>query len=157
MNGLILLAQAFFDHQAHAQAENLKIAGLRAAEMGRRMALAGVFFALGGVVLFSALLIALIDLGLQIDRGNGVGFSGLMISASILLAMALVAFFTGWLVGRDPKSETTHAPPPPPPTSELRPLLEAVAVSLLKEFLEAQRAKSHRSNEDSSASSGENA
>ena len=141
MNGLILLAQAFFNHQTRAQTENLKVAGLKAAEMGRRMALAGVFFALGGAIIFSALLIALIDLGLQIDRENGIGFSGLMISSTILLVMALIAFITGWFVGRDPKDEPTHTSSPPPPQSELRPLLEAVAVSLLKEFLDSQRAK----------------
>lgn len=152
MNGLILLAQAFFDHQARTQAENLRAAGLRAAEKGRRMALAGVFFALGGAILFSALLIALIDLGLQIDRDNGIGFSGLMISSTILLIMALLAFGTGGLIGRDPKIEAAAETPPAQPQSELRPLLEAVAVTLLKEFLESHKSKPQTSNEPRSQS-----
>lgn len=139
MSPLILLAQTFFDHQARTQTENLKMAGMRAAEMGRRMAIAGVFFSLTGAFVFSAILIIFIDLGLQIDRGHGVIFSGLMISSSILVLIGLIAALVGWLIGKDPK---TVAPPPPPPTSpisELRPLLEAVAVSLLKEFLEHQK------------------
>ena len=147
MNSLTLLAQAFFDHQARSQAENLKAAGLRAAEKGRRMALAGVFFALGGAIIFSALLIALIDLGLQIDRENGIGFSGLMISSTILLIMALLAFGAGGLIGRDPKIEAAPEVKAAPPQSELRPLLEAVAVTLLKEFLESHKSNTQPPNE----------
>ena len=96
MSPLILLAQAFFDHQARAQTENLKVAGLRAAEVGRRMAIAGVLFSLMGAFVFAAILIMLIDLGLQIDRGHGVIFSGLMISGSILILIGLVAAFAGY-------------------------------------------------------------
>lgn len=143
MNALILLAQAFFDHQARAQAAQLKEAGLRAAETGRRMALAGVFFAAAGTFIFTALVVAVIELGLQIERASGIGFSGLMVSAGIFLLIGLFAVFGGWLAGREPKAEPV-APTPPPESSmtgELRPLLEAVAVSLLKEFLEAQKPK----------------
>ncbi|CAN5432736.1 hypothetical protein BH10BDE1_BH10BDE1_05220 [soil metagenome] len=139
MSPLILLAQAFFDHQARAQTENLKVAGLRAAEVGRRMAIAGVLFSLMGAFIFAAILIMLIDLGLQIDRGHGVIFSGLMISGSILILIGLVAAFAGWLVGRDPKAPVAPPPPAPSPVSELRPLLEAVAVGFLKEFLDHQQ------------------
>lgn len=142
MSVLILLAQAFFDHQARAQTENLKVAGLRAAEVGRRMAIAGVLFSLMGAFVFAAILIMLIDLGLQIDRGHGVIFSGLMISGSILILIGLVAAFAGWLVGRVPKSTAAPAPPPTSPVSELRPLLETIAVGFLKEFLDHQ--KQHR-------------
>lgn len=143
MNALILLAQAFFDHQARTQAAQLKEAGLRAAETGRRMALAGVFFATAGIFIFTALVVAVIELGLQIDRASGIGYSGLMVSASLFLLIGLFAAFGGWFAGREPKPEPV-APTPPPTssvTSELRPLLEAVAVSLLRDFLEAQKAK----------------
>lgn len=144
MNALILLAQAFFNHQTQLQTQNLKDAGLRAAETGRRMAIAGVFFALAGAFIFSALLIALVDLGLQIDRGHGVTFSGLMISSSILIFLGLFSAIGGSLAGRDPKSSSLQvaAAPASPPSGELRPLLEAVAVSFLKEYLERNSHKS---------------
>lgn len=140
MNALILLAQAFFNHQTQTQTEQLKQAGHRAAEMGRRMAIAAVFFAVAGAFFFAGLLISVIDLGLQIDRGHGVVFSGLMISSVIVFAIGLFSVFAGWLCSRNPKAV---APPVPvtPPASELRTMLEAIAVGLLKEFLEAQKAK----------------
>jgi hypothetical protein len=154
VNTLILLAQSFFDHQARTQTENLKLAGLRAAEMGRRMAIAGVFFSLTGAFVFSAILIIFIDFGLQIDRAQGVTFSGLMISSSILILIGAISAFVGWLIGKDPKP--VQAPPPPAasPLTELRPLLEAVAVSLLKEFL-AHQNQSGAKSELERASEGE--
>lgn len=139
MSPLILLAQSFFDQQTRTQTENLKLAGLRAAEIGRRMAIAGVFFSLAGAFVFSAILITFIDLGLQIDRGHGVGFSGLMISSSILILVGVLAAFAGWLIGKDPKPVAMPPPAAASPTTELRTLLEAVAVSLLKEYLEHQK------------------
>lgn len=141
MNVLLLIAQAFFDHQAKSQTANLKLAGLRAAEMGRRMALAGVCFSLAGLFLFASILVFLIDLGLQIDRGNGIIFSGLMISSLILVLISLFTIASGWLIGRDSKRHTPPPEPAPSPVSELKPLLEAVAVGFLKEFLEQQRQK----------------
>ena len=160
MNALILLAQAFFNHQTQLQTQNLKIAGIRAAETGRRMAIAGVFFALAGAFIFAAMLIALIDLGLQIDRAHGVVFSGLMISSSILIFLGILSALAGWMAGRDPKPSsvpmTVSAPPsgttpgPYSGPSELRPLLEAVAVSFLKDFLERNSAKTPPTSETES-------
>ena len=153
MNALILLAQAFFDHQARTHAERLKEAGLRAAETGRRMAFAGVFFALAGVFVFAAILISVIELGLQIERESGLGYSGLMVSATLLFVIGLFASLIGWLVGREPKAEPVAPPAPAPtPASELRPLLEAVAVSLLKEFLESRKEKTHPASAESATS-----
>lgn len=146
MNALMLLAQAVFDNQARTQAQNFRDAGIRAAETGRRMAIAGVFFALGGAFFFTAILVSLIDLGLQIDRGHGVVFSGLMIAATLLTLIGAVAVFGGWLCGRDPKTVMPPPTAPAPHAGELRPLLEAVAVSLLKEFLENQSRRHAPSN-----------
>jgi hypothetical protein len=137
MSPISLLMQAFFDHQTREQGERFREAGMRAAEKGRRMALAGVFFALAGAFFFSGLMVALIDLGLQIDRGNGVSYSGLMLSATLIVVFGLMSVFAGWLCGRDPVAEVAlrMAPPPPPPQSELRLLLEQIAVIFLKEFM----------------------
>lgn len=116
---------------------------MRAAETGRRMAIAGVFFAVAAAFVFSAVLIAVIDIGLQIDRTHTVGFSGLMTSSLVLLILSAIAIFCGWLAGREAKALAVVAPPPAGETfkGELRPLLEAVAVSFLKEFLENQNRK----------------
>jgi hypothetical protein len=151
VNALILLAQAFFDHQTRTQTQNLKDAGLRAAITGRRMAIAGVFFAIAGAFVFSAIIVTAVDIGLQIDRSHAVTFSGLMVSAILLLLVGFFSAFAGWLAGREPKALLPVVTTPvEPPKSELRPLLEAVAVGLLREFLENQNRK-HAKDEGSDA------
>lgn len=145
-----LLLQAFFDYQTRLQAERLREAGLRAAEKGRRMALALVFFSLSGAFFFSSLLMALIDLGLQIDRAEGLHFSGLMISATILLLLGSFSVLAGWLTGREPERLERSQPSaasPPPPRNELREAIEDLAATILRDLAEAQKAKrTHASN-----------
>ncbi|MBX3040402.1 MAG: hypothetical protein KF789_06805 [Bdellovibrionaceae bacterium] len=144
MNLVGLLIQAFFDHQARTQAERFREAGLRAAEKGRRFAIAAVFYALSGAFFFSGLLIALIDLGLQIDRGDGVGFSGLMLSTTLLIVIGLLSVLIGWLCGRDPQPVQAPASEPPCSSSELKNLVEELAVVFLKDFTESQKARRAR-------------
>lgn len=153
MGPLATLIQFFFDFQARQQTDRLRIAGIRAAEKGRRMAMAGALYTLAGAFVFSGLLIAIIDLGLQIDRGAGVGYSGLMFSATILMFLALVSGFAGWLAGRDPAVMTAIAAAelagagiaadgtPLRPRNELRDVLEEIATMFLRDFLEKQKAQ----------------
>lgn len=149
MNLVGLLLQAFFDHQARSQADRLREAGLKAAEKGRRVAITAVFYALSGAFFFSGLLVAVIDLGLQIDREDGVTFSGLMISATILIVIGLLSVLVGWIGGRDPRP--VQAPPQEPPrSSELRNLVEELAVVFLKDFSESQKARRARHASDDS-------
>lgn len=153
MNPLILLAQAFFDNQAKLQAQNLKAAGLRAAEAGRRMAIAGVFFATAGAFFFSGLLVAIVDIGLQIDRAHTVQFSGLMVSALMLVTIGLFAIFCGWLSARESEQPPVAQEALLPPQNELRSMLEAVAIAMLKEFLDSRNRKhtETRSNDSTEA------
>lgn len=147
MNILMLLLQAFFDQQARNHADRLRDAGLRAAEKGRRVATAGVFVLLAVGFFFSALLIGLIDLGLQIDRGNGVSYSGLMISTTILVILALVSLFVSWIVSREP---SVAAEPPPrraAPSDDLRQALEEVAVMFIREFKDRHEHSSRQKRE----------
>lgn len=153
MNQLMLLAQAFLNHQSQQQGENLKQAGLRAAEVGRRLVLAGVFFVISGLFLFSAILVSVLEMGRQLEREGSVSFAGLMISATALVGFALMAAMVGWIVGRNEKSvreisASTSAIESESKT-ELRSLLEAVAVSLLREFL-ASREKANAPKSDES-------
>ncbi|HRO68473.1 MAG TPA: hypothetical protein PL182_12960 [Pseudobdellovibrionaceae bacterium] len=143
MNLVGLLLQAFFDHQARTQADRFREAGLRAADKGRRVATTAAFYAVSGAFFFSGLLIAVIDLGLQIDRGDGVTFSGLMISATILILIGFLCVFIGWIAGRDPQP-VQAAPQEPPRSSELRNLVEELAVVFLKDFTESQKARRAR-------------
>lgn len=146
MNLLTLLLQAFFDHQARTQTERLREAGMRAAEMGRRVALGVVFLSLSAAFFFAGLMVFLIDLGLQIDRGDGVGFSGLMVSASLLFLLGLLCVLAGWLMAREPKAAPVMTERPPRPSDELRQTLEEIAVMFLKDFKESQERARTRPN-----------
>lgn len=151
MNQLMLLAQAFLNHQSQQQGENLKQAGLRAAEVGRRLALAGVFFAISGLFIFSAILVAVIEMGRQLEREGSVTFTGLMISATTLIGFAVASAVVGWIIGRDEKAVPQSLPTTTESDSktELRSLLEAVAVSLLREFM-ASRERAASENKEAS-------
>lgn len=140
MTALLLLVQAFFNHQTQVQTQNLREAGLRAAEKGRRFAVAGAFMLTAGVFLFSGLIMALIEMGLQIDRGQGVGYSGLMISATILAGMGLFCIFLGWVLSREAEAATpAHSEPATAARSELRESLESIAVLLINEYRESRK------------------
>lgn len=137
MTALILILQSFFDHQTRMQTERFRDAGLKAAEKGRRWAIAAALLAVAAAFFFSGVLVALIDLGLQIDRQNGISFSGLMISASLLFLIALILGVIAGFAGRDPQGSTVFAASPPPPRNELRDTLEEIAVMFLKEFAQS--------------------
>lgn len=138
MNLFSMLLQHFLEQQTQSQSERIRGAGQRAAETGRRMATAGLFFTLATGFLFAAILMIAIELGTQFDRANGISFSGLMVSASILCGVTGFFGLLGWLAGRTGNSRIA-APPPPPPKSDLKSLLEEVAVTLLKQFLNSQK------------------
>lgn len=142
MNLFALLMHSFFDRQAREQSERFREAGLRAAEKGRQIAIASALFAVMGAFLFAAAVVFAIEMGLQFDRGLGVTYSGLMVSASILGVFALVSGFAGFLIASmDPSVRRPASPPPPPPRShELRDTLEDLAIQLLKQFVQSQRA-----------------
>lgn len=144
MNLFTLLMQAFLDRQAREHTERLREAGLRAAEKGRKLAIAGACLSLAAAFMFSAVVVFAIEAGLQFDRGNGLTYSGLMISATILGTIALLAALTGVLFASS-NSEVkvnTQSPPPRSHHSELKDVLEDIAIQLLKQFAQSQRAGS---------------
>lgn len=141
MSSLTLLLQFFFDQRARRHVDRFREASIKAVEKGRRLAIAGAFFTLAGAFFFSGLLLGLIDLGLQIDRQNGVSYSGLMISATILTVIGLACVLIGWICGRDvPAITMAAAPPPPLVRNDLRDALENLAVMFIREFQEQRKA-----------------
>lgn len=142
MNLFTLLVQAFLERQARDHAARLREAGLRAAAKGRRIAVAGALFGLAAAFLFAALVVLAVEMGLQYDRGAGLSYGGLMVSATILGAFALLSALIGAWVGSTAGSAAARVqepPPPPPRSSELIAVLEEIALQLLKQFAQTQR------------------
>lgn len=100
-----------------------------------------VFF-LGAFVsalfLVISLVVAIVDLGLQIDRGAGIALSGLMISALAFLGISAVCAMLSALY----LARKRVAPPAAPPTDSLPlPGLDWIDVAdrLMKSFLDRPR------------------
>lgn len=85
-----------------------------AAEKGKRAALFSAFFLLALVYFLVGSILAIVELGLQVDRGNGFYWSGLLCASLALIALAALIVGIGALASGAGKS----APPPPPPRRE---------------------------------------
>jgi hypothetical protein len=81
------------------------------AERGKRTLLSIVAYALAGLFFFSGLLVAVIDMGLKLEKSGQVAYSGLMISATVLVAIGLLSVGGGILLGRSKApEEPVHEP-----------------------------------------------
>lgn len=98
-------------------------------------------FAISSLVFFlSGLILAIIEFGLQIDRGEGHSFSGLMVSSVILLGFGLLVLFIGSIFLRRPSLPT--APPPPPKENDrLKEFLEDFLINFLSQFTKPKAEK----------------
>lgn len=130
MKWITLILQLVSLRKTMLESQTLIEAGQQMAARGKRYAASFLLLGLSALFLFSGILLAIIDLGLQIDRAEGVGYSGLMVSSTILLAISVLFALFSYLLG---KSEIP--PPPPPPVNDraerIKDLLEEFAVSFL--------------------------
>lgn len=103
-----------------------------AAEKGKRAALFSAFFLLALVYFLVGSILAIVELGLQVDRGNGLYWSGLLCASLVLILIAALIVGVGALASSSGKS----APPPEPPRKEgdLKALLEDLMVTFLTQL-----------------------
>ena len=120
---LLSLRKNFLDSQAVIDSAQSMAA------RGKRFAVSFVALAIAGLFLFSGFLLAVIELGLQIERSR-YGYSGLMVSSTLLVATSALFALVSFLLSR---SYVPPQPPPPPP-SPLKNLLEEFLVSFLSQL-----------------------
>ena len=110
MKWLSLLLQLALFRKNWLESRSMMEAGQAVAEKSKRVAIisAGMLFAL--VFFMGAIFVAVIELGLQIDRGAGIHYSGLMISATVFLALGLLMATAGIVLGK--RAPAKVAPPP---------------------------------------------
>jgi hypothetical protein len=103
-----------------------------AAEKGKRAALFSAFFLLALVYFLVGSILAVVELGLQVDRGNGFYWSGLLCASLALILLAALIVAIGALASSSGKA----APPPEPPRREgdLKALLEDFMVTFLTQL-----------------------
>jgi hypothetical protein len=99
MKWITLLLQLALFRKNWMESQSMMEAGAAMADKSKRVAvlLVGLFFS--SIFLISGIVVAVLELGTQIDRGNGIHYSGIMISATILLVLGagivLLSVFCG--------------------------------------------------------------
>jgi hypothetical protein len=103
-----------------------------AAEKGKRAALFSAFFLLALVYFLVGSILAIVELGLQVDRAGEFYWSGLLCAALILVLISALILGIGALAARSEKK----APPPEPPRREgdIKALLEDFLVTFLTQM-----------------------
>ncbi|MGZ3704827.1 MAG: hypothetical protein ACXWP1_02360, partial [Bdellovibrionota bacterium] len=90
MNWISLLLQLLTLRKSIYESRSMMDHARDFAERGKRTLAAFLAAMLAALFFFSGLLVAVIELGLEIDRGNGLQYSGLMVSATILIGIGML-------------------------------------------------------------------
>jgi hypothetical protein len=97
------------------------------AEKGKRAVVSFFFLSLAALFFFSGLIVAVLEVGLQIEGGMGMRYSGLMVSSTILFGLGLLLCAVGWILSR-------ASSPPAAPQRQASSREERIK-DLLEEFL----------------------
>jgi hypothetical protein len=108
MSWISLLLQLLTLRKGISESRSMVDAAREYAVRGKRTVTAFLFAFLAALFFFAGLCVAVIEVGLQIDIGTGVRFSGLMVSASIFVGIGLVNVAVAWGLSRT--AATTPAP-----------------------------------------------
>lgn len=134
MSWISLLLQLLTLRRSFHESRSMVDAAREYAERGKRALASVLLMLLAALFLFSALLIAVVELGLEIDRGAGIQYSGLMISSTILCVISFGFLLAGWLVGRSPPAPPPPPPPPNPRAERLKDVLEEFLVGFISQL-----------------------
>ncbi len=113
------------------------------AEKGKRAAIFSGFVLMALVYFLVGSILAVVELGLQVDRGASFHLSGLLGAALVLLLVGGVIVGVGFLSSR----EGTKEPPPPAKEKDVKDLLQAFALSFLAQLTEKLQEKKAKKDE----------
>jgi hypothetical protein len=136
MNWISLIFQMVALRKSLSESHTLVESAKNMAEKGKRAVAAMLVIAFGGLFLFSGLLVAVIDLGLQIDKHEGFSLSGLQISGLILDGFGLSLVAASLLISR--MGQTAAEPPrgkASPREERIKDILEEFLVSFLSRLV----------------------
>jgi len=142
MNWISLLLQLMTLRKGIHESRSMVEAARDYAERGKRTVTSFLFGFLAVLFFFSGLLVAVIDLGLQIDRDAGIHYSGLMISATIFVFFGLLNLLIAWLLANT--NASSLAPPPREPENLRAERLKNVLEEFLVRFLSQLGKRSER-------------
>lgn len=121
--------------ESRVMIENAKAA----AERGKRAALFGTSCLLAAVFFLAGVITAILELGLQVDRGEFFRFSGLLGSATAFLVLAALVVLAASMAFRGPRAVEEEEIPPPPmmsPEAELKRLGAQLILRFLSKLKE---------------------
>jgi len=137
MNWIALILQMFSFRKSLHDSQALIEAAHNMAERGKRYLASFLILTVAMLFLFSGFLLAIINLGLQLDRDGVVSFSGLMISSTILIGLGLLSAMASMMLGRPcnpsrPKPVDQESPR----ENKIKDLLEEFLVTFLTRLME---------------------
>lgn len=121
--------------------EGARAAAERAAEKGKRAALFAAFCAVAAIFFVTGIIVLVIELGLQADRGEFLRFSGLVGSSLAFFVLAVALVVAGLFATREAKEQSVAYVPPAPvitPEEELRRMGSLVLSRFLSRMKERQ-------------------
>ncbi|MGZ3652408.1 MAG: hypothetical protein ACXVCI_08185 [Bdellovibrionota bacterium] len=133
MNWISLLLQLLTLRKSIYESRSMMDHARDFAERGKRTLAAFLAAMLAALFFFSGLLVAVIELGLEIDRGNGLQYSGLMVSATILIGIGMLLLLVGYFLGR--QASAPHREEPSPRAERVKDILEEFLVSFLSQLV----------------------
>lgn len=129
--------------ESRAMVENARAV----AEKGKRAVVFSGFFLLALVYFLVGSVLAIIDLGLQVEKGEFFRFSGLLGSSVALMLLAALIVGIGVLVSGSGRAAPAPAPPPRPAAApDVKALLEEFALTFLTRM--ATRLKEKRGSDE---------
>ena len=134
MQWFSLFLRLFMARKAFQQTESLQETAAALAEKGKRYILAAMLLAFAGLFFFSALMVAVINLGLQLEHDGALSYSGLMISASVFAGIACALALIGALLWNRKKAEAPVEVKSSPAEGKVKELLEEFLVSFLSQL-----------------------
>lgn len=136
MNWISLLLQLMTLRKGIHESRSMVDAAREYAERGKRTLTAFLFGFLAALFFFAGLCVAVIDLGLQIDRDAGVHYSGLMVSATIFVFIGLLHLLVAWLLARTnvAPAAAAHRDPENPRAERVKDVLEEFLVRFISQL-----------------------
>lgn len=110
MKWITLLLQLALFRKNWMESQSMMEAGAAMAEKSKRVAVILVSLFFSSIFLIAGIVVAVLELGAQIDRGNGIHYSGIMISATILLGLGAGIVALAVFCGPKPQPRAERAP-----------------------------------------------
>lgn len=135
LNVILSLVQMYLEKDKKSSADQIREEIMKITDKGKSIAIASILWLLAALFIFSGLVLFVIEIGLQIDKGIYFVFSGLVVSSLILAFISLTCVLVSLFVLKEtPVKKPEPDPVPADPMDQLKHLAYDMALMFLVEF-----------------------